>query len=171
MCGCTLLLSGSIADAVGNRFTYLLGCLIQAIFTLAGGLSRTGPQLIAFRAVAGLALSLCLPSAVSIITTSIPTGKRRNVAFAVMGGGQPVGFSLGLALGGFLTATIGWRWGFYIAAALNALVFGVALWGLPAEVNNIDATSSAWERVRRDIDWTGAFLASGSIALLSYIFA
>ncbi|KAB8345826.1 hypothetical protein FH972_022881 [Carpinus fangiana] len=171
VCGCTLLLSGSVADAVGNRFTYLVGCLLQAIFTLAGGLSRTGTQLIVFRAIAGLALSLCLPSAVSIITNSIPTGQRRNVAFACMGGGQPVGFSLGLTLGGVFSDTIGWRWGFHIAAALNALVFGVALWGLPAEVGINYASSSIWGRIRNDIDWIGAFLASGSIAMLSYIFA
>ena len=102
--GCTLLLSGSIADALGARFMYLTGCVLQAGFLLGTGLSHTTTQLILFRGLSGVALSFCLPSAVSIITSSF-VGKRRDMAFASMGGGQPVGFGVGLALGGFLTHT------------------------------------------------------------------
>ena len=32
--GCSLLLSGSIADALGARFMYLVGCVLQAGFVL-----------------------------------------------------------------------------------------------------------------------------------------
>jgi len=108
--GCTLLISGAIADALGSRFMYLTGCVLQAGFILGCGLSRNSTELIVFRGLSGIALSFCLPPAVSIITHSF-TGKRRDLAFASMGGGQPIGFSVGLALGGVLTDTIGWRYG------------------------------------------------------------
>lgn len=171
---------------------YLLGSFLQVAFTLACGLARSGPQLIAFRALAGLAFSFCLPSSVSIITTNFEEGKLRNVAFACMGGGQPIGYSLGITLGGvfagmlrdifkpenegrgrlttltgFPVDTIGWRWGFYIAAISNAFVLGFAWWALPRQSED----KLDWQRIKNDIDWVGALIASASLALLSYVFA
>jgi MFS family permease len=168
-CDCTLLLSGSVADVVGSRVMYLVGSFLQSIFTLACGLSRTSSQLILFCGLAGIANSLCLPSAVSIITNSFPEGKHRNIAFASMGGAQPIGFSIGLTLGGVFAGTIGWRWGFHIAAILNTIVFVLAVWGLP-QMDDNQATVS-WSRIRTDIDWVGATIASISLAVLSYVLA
>lgn len=88
----------------------MLGCFFMSIFSVASGLAKTGAQLIAFRAISGIAMSMCLPSAVSLITHSFPPGKRRNVGFASMGGGQTIGFSAGISLGGLFVDTIGWRW-------------------------------------------------------------
>jgi predicted MFS family arabinose efflux permease len=85
-----------------------------------------------------------------------------------MGSGQPIGFSIGLTLGGVFAETIGWQWGFYIAAIVNLIIFLLALWGLP---KSIDRQSITWSRVANDIDWVGATVASTSLALLSYVLA
>jgi MFS family permease len=167
-CGCTLLLLGSVADVVGSRPMYLTGCVLQSAFTLACGLSRTSTQLILFRALAGVAISFCLPSAVSIITSTFPEGKSRNLAFAAMGGGQPIGFSVGLTLGGVLSNTIGWRWGFYIAAMVNSVVFVVGVFGLPKVEK--ERSTNILGRLKHDIDWVGIVLLSASTAMLSYSF-
>jgi MFS family permease len=148
---------------------YLLGSLLQSVFTLACGLSRTSGELILFRGLAGIATSICLPSAVSIITTTFPTGQRRNIAFASMGSGQPIGFAIGLTMGGVFADSIGWRWGFHIAALLNTIIFGVAVWGLPK--NEETHGEITWTRLFADIDWVGATLSSTSLALLSYVLA
>lgn len=146
---------------------YLTGCVLQSGFTLACGLSQTATQLIVFRALAGVAISFCLPSAVSIITSTFPEGKSRNIAFASMGGGQPIGFSVGLTLGGVLSNTIGWRWGFHIAAIINTIVFVVGIFGLP----KVDKKQThIWERLRTEIDWIGIGIGTASIAMLSYSF-
>lgn len=146
---------------------YLIGCVLQSVFTLASGLARTGTQLIIFRGFAGIAISFCLPSAVSIITSTFPEGKRRNLAFAAMGGGQPIGFTLGLTLGGVLSDKIGWRWGFHIAAIINTIVFVIAVVGLP----KIDEEQSQiWSRLKSEIDWVGIAIGSSSLAMLSYSF-
>lgn len=86
VCGCTLLIGGSLSDAFGPRRTLLVGTLIQALFTMATGLSRNSAEVIVFRGICGLSQSLCLPAATSVITTNIGTGQRRNIAFACMGG-------------------------------------------------------------------------------------
>ncbi|GAB7347556.1 hypothetical protein MBLNU459_g4446t1 [Dothideomycetes sp. NU459] len=89
-----------------------------------------------------------------------------------MGGGQPVGFAIGLVLGGVLTESVGWRVGFYIAAAINAGVFALGLWSLPA---TIDIAGLSWRQklsqITHEIDWVGAVIASVSLATLSYVFA
>lgn len=147
---------------------YLTGCVLQSVFSLACGLAQTTNQLIVFRALAGVAISFCLPSAVSIITGTFPEGKSRNIAFASMGGGQPIGFSVGLTLGGVFSNTIGWRWGFHISAIVNSVVFIIGMFGLP----KVDAAqTNVWKRLRSEIDWIGIGIGSASIAMLSYSFA
>ncbi len=147
---------------------YLLGCLLQSAFTLACGLSKSGFELLFFRALAGVAIAFCLPSAVSLITSYFPHGQRRNFAFAMMGAGQPIGFSIGLVVGGILADGPGWRVGFYIAAAINTVFLGLAIFGLPKPA---EPTRLSLSRLRTEIDWPGALILSTALALLSYVFA
>ncbi|KAI9685729.1 MAG: hypothetical protein M1822_004289 [Bathelium mastoideum] len=172
-CGCTFLLSGSMVDVFGSRIMYLLGCFLQCIFILGCGLSKNAVQLLVFLGLTGIAISFCLPSAVSIITNTMPAGKLRNLAFGSMGGGRPVGFSIGLVLGGILSDTIGWRYGFYICAAINAVIVIVAIFGLPQDTRPSipDTWSKRWEVIRRDVDWVGTLILSASLALMSYVLA
>lgn len=157
---------------------YMAGSILQSFFTLGCGLARNANEIILFRALSGVAIAFCLPSAVSIITSTLD-GKRRNFAFAAMGGGQPVGFSIGLTLGGVLTDSIGWRWGFYLATILNTIVFVIALWGLPSSIDSAGHSDDEgpptwkqkWYRMKTEIDWIGAIIASTSLAMLSYVFA
>ncbi|KAK5939593.1 hypothetical protein PMZ80_007972 [Knufia obscura] len=167
-CGCTLILSGAVADVVGSRNMYLVGTFMQSVFTLACGLSKTSIQLIVFRALAGVAISFCLPSAVSLIMTYFPSGRRRNFAFGTMGGGQPLGFTIGLVTGGALTDAVGWQAGLYLAAGINSVLFLLALFGLPKLKRETPLTLA---RLKSEIDWVGAFILSTSLALLLYVFA
>lgn len=85
-----------------------------------------------------------------------------------MGGGQAVGFGLGLALGGVFADTVGWRWGFYTTACLNGVVLALALWSLPSGVDTDPPISHAiLTRLLHDIDWVGALLISICLALIS----
>ena len=168
-CGCTLLLLGSLADIFGSRRLYLIGCSLQCLSSLACGLSRTGTQLIVFRAFTGLSSSCCLPSAVSIINHTFPPGRKRSFAFAMMGGGQPLGFGSGLLLGGLFAGTIGWRWGFYIAAILAFVVLGLTFWQLPKSLE--PKQQATWRRIGAQADWVGVVVASASLAMLSYVLA
>jgi MFS family permease len=147
---------------------YLLGTFLQSGFTLGCGLARNTFQLIVFRGLAGIALAFCLPSAVSLITSYFPQGRRRNFAFAAMGSGQPIGFSVGLTMGGVLADGPGWRVGFYIAAALNTVFFMISLLYLPQPPQR---TKLSLTRLKKEIDWPGALILSSSLGLLSYVFS
>ena len=167
--GCTLLISGAMSDAVGSRVLFLLGCFLLSIFSMASGLARSGTELVIFRALSGVAASFCLPSAMSIITEHFPTGKVRNVALALMGSGQPIGFGVGLIFGGIFADTAGWRWGFHSAAIAMGPAFLLALWQLPR--NKKVESGVLWTRLAFGIDWVGAFIIGAALAMLSYALA
>ena len=159
---------GSIADFAGSRAIYLTGCLLLGTFILASGLAQTGIQLIIFRAFQGIAISLCLPTSVSIITNAFQNGRRRNIGFACIGLGQPLGYSVGLVLGGFFVDSIGWRFGYYLCAGTSIIVFGLGFWTLPKDRHR---ALFSWKRLVYGIDWVGAVIASTSLGMLSFVFA
>ena len=156
---------------VGSRTIYLIGCFLLVFFILASGLAKTGIQLIIFRGLQGIAVSFCLPTAVSILTEAFPNGQRRNTGFACIGAGQPLGYSLGLILGGVFVDTVGWRSGWYLSSAVALLVFGAGLWGLPQDSSRGNPGKPLWRKLADEIDWVGTLLASSSLGLLSYVLA
>jgi MFS family permease len=169
-CGCTLLICGSITDVVGGRKMFLVGAFFLTLTTIACGVCKTGIELILFRAVQGLALSLCLPSSVLIITRNIPVGSWRNTAFACLGAGQPVGYSIGLVLGGIFVQSIGWRFGYYIGAILTFVIFLISIFGIPADpVSETQSLSTILKRLKSEIDWIGCLLLSTSLGMFSYV--
>src|SRR5579862_4056401 len=167
-CGCYLLFTGQVADVIGARKVFLAGCLLYAIFTLACALSQTPLQLIIFRAMQGLSIAACLPSAVGILSLSFPTGTTRNLGFAILGAGQPVGFASGMVLSGVFISKLSWRWAFFCSALVNLGVFGGAWWGLPySKIFEPVNVKTFWKKV----DWIGASLVSTSLGMFFYVLA
>ena len=118
-----------------------------------------------FRAMQGIAVSLCLPTSVGILTKAIAPGRRRNVAFATVGLSQPLGFSFGLVLGGIFVDTIGWRSGWYICAGGNFLCIFIGLWSIPADAST---EQRKFRRLKTEIDWIGVLISTVCLALLAY---
>ncbi len=86
-----------------------------------------------------------------------------------MGGGQPVGFSIGLVLGGVLAdSSATWRAAFYITSGINSIILIITFFGLPKIQREAPLS---WSKLREDIDWIGAILLSCSLGLLSYVLA
>ncbi|KAK5009421.1 hypothetical protein LTR28_001118 [Elasticomyces elasticus] len=166
--GCTLLIFGSMADVLGAKKVWIAGSCFYAVSTVACGLARTSIQIILFRTMGGVSIAMCLPAVVSLVTTSFEAGMWRNIAFATNGMGQPLGYSVGLIVGGVFTDSIGWRWGFHLSALLNVLLSAAALFALPAD--SPDTNGSPWyRRLVAEIDWLGALIISTALGLLSYV--
>ena len=168
--GCLLLVFGAVADVIGAKLVWVTGSFLYVVFTVAVGLSRTGIQIILFRVFLGAAISMCLPTAVSIITNTFPRGTWRNIAFASNGMGQPLGYATGLVLGGVFTDTIGWRWTYYVSAMINSAISVSAIWVLPSVYRPSD--EKPWNRrLVEDIDWVGACVLSTALGILLYVLA
>ncbi|KAK7422660.1 hypothetical protein QQX98_001448 [Neonectria punicea] len=167
--GCLLLIFGAVADVVGSKLMWLTGSYLFMAFTLGVGLARTGIQLILLRTLLGASISMCLPTAVSLIANTFPKGSWRNVAFAMNGMGSPLGYALGLVLGGIFTDTIGWRWAYYMSAIINFCLSTCAIWSLPSVPTR---SEQAWTaRLAHEIDWVGAMSMSVALGMLLYVLA
>ena len=160
-----MLLAGAIADVVGSQTINILGTLLLGVFILASGLSRTGIELILFRALQGIGVAMCFPTAVSILSAAFPYGRARNIAFGCLGLGTPLGFAIGIILEGYFESmAIGWRTGFYVCAAVTSTLCLVNFRYLPHH----NKEKINWSKLRIEVDWVGVILSSTSMGLLSY---
>ncbi|KAL3965186.1 hypothetical protein ACCO45_002190 [Purpureocillium lilacinum] len=165
-----LLLAGAFADVVGPKSMELVGCVASGAMIIGCGFTRRGEELVALRALQGVAMALHLSSSVALITSIMPRGKGRNLSFACVGLSQPLGFSVGLVMGGVLVDTIGWRAGWYLYGGINLLLSVVGAWALPAS-KALGTLKTAMRDMRTKVDGVGALLASAFMTLISYFLA
>jgi MFS family permease len=107
-----------------NRPWIIAGCLTAwSGFTVACGYAQNFAQLLIFRGGVGVGEAGCTPTSHALIADYTPkTQRARALAFYAMG--TPIGSLLGLALGGYLADTFGWRQAFLVAG-LPGLIFAV----------------------------------------------
>lgn len=163
--GACLIVAGAMADVLGSKRIFLVGNVLLSGLVLGCGLAQTSIQLNMFRAFQGIAVSMCLPTSVGIITNNMAPGRRRNLGFACTGLGQPLGFSVGLVLGGVFIDTVSWRPGWYLAAGTLFVCCPIGFFLLPTDQLLV---SPSWKRLRTQVDWPGAIIISGGLALLAY---
>src|ERR687883_1332496 len=80
-----LLLGGRMADLLGRRRLFVIGLVLFALASLAGGFAQSEAWLIAARAVQGLGAALLSPAALSLVTVLFSEGAERNKAMGVWG--------------------------------------------------------------------------------------
>jgi EmrB/QacA subfamily drug resistance transporter len=119
--GGLMLLGGRIADLVGARRVVLAGLALFTAASLLCGLAGGPVELLAGRALQGLAAAFLSPAALSLVTAAFP-GPERGKALAVWSSLAGAGSALGVVLGGVLTSEISWRWIFTVNVPI-----GVAL--------------------------------------------
>jgi EmrB/QacA subfamily drug resistance transporter len=129
--GGLLLLGARAGDLLGRRRTFVCGIGLFAAASLAVGLAQSPAWMIAARAVQGTGAALLAPSTLALLSTSFPEGRDRTRAMAAYGAFSGIGTSLGLILGGVLTQTLSWRFGFFlnIPVAIVAMIAAPRLLG------------------------------------------
>jgi MFS family permease len=152
-----VLLGGRAADLLGRRRMFLAALAVFIGFSGLGGMAPDGWVLIVARFVTGVSAGFLTPASLSIITTNFAEGERRNRALLVYGAAGAAGFSLGMVVGGLLTA-IDWRWVFFAPVLCASMLFVVATRLVPVDV---PATRS-----RQPVDVAGAVSLTGGMLLL-----
>ena len=153
-----VLLGGRAADLLGRRRMFLAWMAVFVVFSGLGGIADSGALLIVARFVTGVAAGFMAPAGLSIITSSFPEGSERNRALLVYAGVAAAGFSLGMVVGGLLTA-IGWRWVFFAPVVMASLLLAVAWRVVPRD-------TPAAERGAFDLG--GALSLTGAMILLVF---
>ncbi|MGW5862994.1 MFS transporter [Streptomyces sp. NPDC055239] len=152
-----MLLGGRAADLFGRRQMFVLWLSVFLVFSGLGGFATDGWMLIVARFVTGVAAAFMTPAGLSIITTGFAEGPRRNKALLFYSGTAAGGFSIGLVVGGLLTA-LGWRWVFFVPVVLSALILVAALAFVPR--------SPRPDRAGQSVDLVGALTVTAAIVLL-----
>jgi EmrB/QacA subfamily drug resistance transporter len=153
-----LLLGGRMADLLGRRRLFMVGLVVFALASLAGGLSQSEGQLIAARAVQGLGGALLSPAALSLVTVLFAEGAERNKAMGVWGAVAGSGGAVGVLLGGMLTEWAGWEWVLFVNVPVGIAAALLAPRLLP-ESRNEGA---------RHFDFAGAISVTAGLSLLVY---
>jgi MFS family permease len=168
--GSCLMLAGSIADVIGTRPMVLAANMLLIVSAFACGAARNGGEVIAFRGLQGISFAMAVPASVSIISTNIASGRPRNLGFSCLGFASPLGFLMGLVLGGVMVDNVGWRPAFYLAGATTAALCLFGFWALPHDTQP-RSSKTIWTQLASDIDWVGTFVLSAGITILSYVLA
>ncbi|SFR77585.1 drug resistance transporter, EmrB/QacA subfamily [Agromyces sp. CF514] len=148
---------GRMADVFGRRRTFIAAVAVFGLASLVCGLATTGGVLIAARAVMGLGAAALTPAALALLLVMYPEGPERNRALGIWGGLGGLGATVGLLLGGLVTATAGWPWVFLVNVPVCAAVVVLA--------PRLLAESRRGER--RPFDLPGGLLVSATLVLLT----
>jgi EmrB/QacA subfamily drug resistance transporter len=125
--GGLMLVSGSVADRVGRKRTFLVGLAVFATCSTWAALSNSAGMLIAARASMGLGATLIMPATLAIITNTFTDRGERQRALGIWAGTTGAGVALGPIVGGVLLAHFAWGSVFLINVpiALIGLAAGI----------------------------------------------
>src|ERR1700733_3263661 len=159
---------GRLADMFGRKLLYCGGFVVFVTGSALCGLARSLDTLVAARVVQALGAGLLQANAIAIIVAAAAEA-RRGRALGLQSAAQAVGLSAGPALGGFLIAALGWRWGFWINLPVGVLGAVLGLLVLPrTERRPRTATPNAATPRAATFDLAGAVLLVPSLGLLMF---
>jgi EmrB/QacA subfamily drug resistance transporter len=123
--GGLLLTGGRAGDMFGRRRMFIAGLTVFTGASLLAGLSPDPGLLIAARAAQGAGAALAAPASLSLLAATFAEGPERRRALGAFSMATGLGLTLGLILGGLLTA-VSWRWIFIINVPIGAAAIGLA---------------------------------------------
>lgn len=90
-------------------------------------------MLIAARALQGIGPAAFLPTGIMILGKIYRPGPRKNLIFSLYGAFAPLGFFLGVIVGGVTAEYLSWRWYFWLGSIVIGLVSVTSLFSVPTE--------------------------------------
>ena len=122
-------IAGGLIDRIGAREALIASCAIGAVANCCYLFTNTVADFEVIRVFEGISLIGFFAGAPALIMAST-SGRRRLSAMAVWSTYTPVGFSLGLVVGGMFAGSSSWKYGF-LAYAVIFFLCGTAAFLLP----------------------------------------
>jgi EmrB/QacA subfamily drug resistance transporter len=153
-----LMISGSTADRLGRRRTFVIGLFTFAAGSLLCSLAPNLGTLVVFRMVQAVGGSMLNPVAMSIITNTFTIPRERAQAVGIWAAVVGVSMALGPVVGGVLVTSVGWRSIFWINIPIALVAVVLALRYIP----------ESKAAVARKVDVPGQILVILFLSSLTY---
>jgi MFS family permease len=118
---------GAWGDRGSRTRPIAIGVFIWSLATMASGLARNYPQLLAGRALVGIGEAAYVAIAPALLADCFRAESRGRV-YSVLNMAIPVGSALGYILGGLVSHHFGWRAAFFVAGTPGLLLAAAVLW-------------------------------------------
>ncbi len=143
---------GKFAERAGKRNVFLAALTAFLAGSVGAALSPSIGVLVLCRLVQGLGGAV-FPLSFAIVRDEVPL-RRVSTGIGILTSGFGAGSLAGYAVGGLITQLLGWRWIFWIGAAVLALAATLVRFTVPRSPS----------RVRRGLDTPGAALFGIALA-------
>ena len=152
----------------GQKRVYMLCLGLFLLGSALCGLSRTLPQLIAFRVLQGLGGGAMQPTEEAILRQTFPKSEQ-GMAMALTGMIMMIVPALGPLLGGYIVDHLHWSWIFFVSLPVGLL--GLVMTGTfvreDPEILAKNRERAAAERT--NVDWSGIGLLSTCLATTEFV--
>jgi MFS family permease len=155
--GGLMLAFGAIADRFGRRRVMLVGLVLLALASLATAFVTTSEELIAVRAVMGIAAAMTTPGSIALAFRLFEGDTLRVRAMTLITTVGLVGLAIGPTAGGFVLAIAPWQ----VLLLANVPIAILAFIGIRGGI----ARDEVAELHRDPIDIAGAVLGTATIVL------
>ncbi|MFI7501641.1 MFS transporter [Streptomyces sp. NPDC049687] len=155
--GGLMLVFGATADRFGRRRIMLIGLVLLGAASLATAVVTTAEQLIAVRAVMGVAAAMTTPGAMALAFRLFAEDSLRVRATTLISTVGLVGLAIGPTVGGFVLAIAPWQ----VLLLVNVPIAVLAISGVRTGI----AEDEAADLHRDPVDVLGAVLGTATIVL------
>jgi DHA2 family multidrug resistance protein-like MFS transporter len=142
-----LITMGTLGDRIGRRRLLLIGAAAFGVLSILAALSTSPEQLIAARALLGIAGATLAPSTLSLIFSMFQDPRQRSVAIGIWITAFSAGGAIGPVLGGVLLERFWWGSVFLLALPVMALLLVLGPRVLPEyrdpDAGRLDLVSAA----------------------------
>jgi EmrB/QacA subfamily drug resistance transporter len=151
----TILIFGRLGDIIGKTRIFIFGIIIFTFGSLLCGISNSFVFLIIARAIQAIGAAGTMATNQGLITQVFPANERGK-ALGISGTFVALGSMAGPPIGGFIVASLSWKYIFLINVPIGIFVFFLSLKILPKSVKSSN----------EKLDTKGAILFAVSIAAL-----
>jgi MFS transporter, DHA2 family, multidrug resistance protein len=157
--GVALVAGGRLGDLVGEVKVIVIGFVIFGAGLVASAVAVAGPLMISGRAIQGLGIGISAPATLSIVVNTVPIAQR-GFAIGVWGFAHGCGAFVGPLFCTWMMHISSWRWVFWAAILLTALVILVTFCATRGYRSVI---------AQGDYDWLGLITGGTGITLVTYV--
>ncbi|KAG2074153.1 MFS general substrate transporter [Suillus decipiens] len=164
-----LLISGRISDVYDPKTAFIGGVSGLGVISLCAGFVNETIPIIVLRALIGIASSMTIPSALTLLVNVFPDPLEQARAIGLFGGCGCVANVLGLTIGAMFVQWASYHWVFWFVAIVAVPAALACVIIIPPEISNIKDNIEPAAAKWKGLDILGVSILT--VALILFIFA